>query len=52
VPDEWKAPQAARYIATVHDFDTQEGIDFLVMKYVPGVSVADTLARGPHWWLR
>jgi serine/threonine protein kinase/tetratricopeptide (TPR) repeat protein len=34
-------------IATVHDFDTQEGIDFLVMEYVPGVSVADTLARGP-----
>jgi len=34
-------------IATVHDFDTQEGIDFLVMEYVPGASVVDTLAQGP-----
>jgi serine/threonine protein kinase len=28
-------------IATVHDFDTQEGVDFLVMEYIPGVTVAE-----------
>ena len=34
-------------IATVHDFDTQDGVDFLVMEYVKGKSLADTLASGP-----
>ena len=33
-------------IATVYDFDTQEGVDFLVMEYVDGVTLADRLARG------
>lgn len=33
-------------IATVHDFDTQDGVDFLVMEYVTGQSLADKLARG------
>src|SRR4030095_13524844 len=28
-------------IETVYDFDTQEGVDFLVMEYIPG----ETLAR-------
>src|SRR5262245_11084567 len=23
-------------IATIHDFDTDEGVDFLVMEYIPG----------------
>jgi predicted Ser/Thr protein kinase len=32
-------------IATIHDFDTQEGVDFLVMEYIPGISLSD--AMGP-----
>ncbi|HEV2490150.1 MAG TPA: protein kinase [Candidatus Acidoferrales bacterium] len=32
-------------IATVHDFDTQDGVDFLVMEYVKGESLAERLAR-------
>ncbi|MBI3697184.1 MAG: protein kinase, partial [Acidobacteria bacterium] len=31
-------------IETVHDFDTQEGVDFLVMEFVPGVSLDERLA--------
>ena len=34
-------------IATIHDFDTHEGIDFLVMEYIPGVSLSDKIAGGP-----
>jgi serine/threonine protein kinase/Tfp pilus assembly protein PilF len=34
-------------IATVHDFDTQDGIDFLVMEYVKGATLAETLVSGP-----
>lgn len=34
-------------IETVHDFDTQEGVDFLVMEYIPGVTLDDKLASGP-----
>jgi serine/threonine-protein kinase len=34
-------------IETIHDFDTQEGVDFLVMEYVPGQTVAARLAGGP-----
>lgn len=33
-------------IATIHDFDTQEGVDFLVMEYVQGVTLADKLRAG------
>jgi serine/threonine protein kinase/Tfp pilus assembly protein PilF len=32
-------------IATIHDFDTQQGIDFLVMEYVPGVTLSEKLAN-------
>jgi serine/threonine-protein kinase len=32
-------------IATVHDFDTQQGIDFLVMEYVPGVTLSERIAN-------
>jgi eukaryotic-like serine/threonine-protein kinase len=34
-------------IATIHDFDTQAGSDFLVMEYVPGVTLSERLAAGP-----
>lgn len=31
-------------IATVHDFNTQDGLDFLVMEYIPGITVDQKLA--------
>jgi eukaryotic-like serine/threonine-protein kinase len=34
-------------IATIHDFDTQEGIDFLVMEFVPGVTRSERIASRP-----
>ncbi len=34
-------------IATVHDFDTQEGVDFIVMELVEGASLADKVKTGP-----
>jgi len=34
------------HIATVHDFATQDGTDFLVMEFVPGSSLAGRLAGG------
>jgi serine/threonine protein kinase len=34
-------------IATVHDFDTHSGVDFLVMEYVPGDSLDQKVAKGP-----
>jgi len=34
-------------IATVYDFDTQAGVDFLVMEYVPGTPLSEKLAAGP-----
>ncbi len=33
-------------IETVHDFDTQGGVDFLVMECVPGVTLKEKLAGG------
>src|SRR3989304_10427739 len=33
-------------IQTVHDFDTQGGVDFLVTEYVAGASLDDKLAGG------
>src|SRR6266852_4984476 len=33
-------------IATVHDFDTNDGIDFLVMEYVDGVTLTQKVAQG------
>jgi len=34
-------------IATIHDFDTQQGVDFLVMEYIPGTTLSDRLAKRP-----
>jgi TolB-like protein/Tfp pilus assembly protein PilF len=34
-------------IQTVHDFDTQEGTDFLVAEYIAGPTLAEKLAAGP-----
>lgn len=34
-------------IAVVHDFDSDEGIDFLVTEYLPGTSLAERLSNGP-----
>ena len=34
-------------IETVFDFDTQEGVDFLVMEHIPGKTLAEKLAGGP-----
>src|SRR5216684_6622981 len=31
-------------IATIHDFDTQQGVDFLVMEYIPGITLSEKLA--------
>ena len=34
-------------IAIIHDFDTQQGVDFLVMEYIPGVTLSEKIAIGP-----
>ena len=34
-------------IATVHDFDSHDGIDFLVTEYVAGDELSARIARGP-----
>jgi len=34
-------------VATIFDFDTQDGVDFLVMEYVPGGTLQSRLQRGP-----
>ncbi|MCL4522760.1 MAG: protein kinase [Acidobacteria bacterium] len=34
------------HVAIVHDFDTHEGVDYLVMEFVPGVALSDRLAQG------
>src|SRR5512147_2967287 len=34
-------------IATVHDFDTQDGTDFLVTELVPGLTLDEKLMAGP-----
>jgi eukaryotic-like serine/threonine-protein kinase len=34
-------------IATIHDFDTQQGLDFLVMESIRGVSLRERLASQP-----
>jgi serine/threonine protein kinase/tetratricopeptide (TPR) repeat protein len=34
-------------IATVHDFDTQQGVDFLVMEYIQGITLSEKVAGRP-----
>jgi serine/threonine protein kinase/tetratricopeptide (TPR) repeat protein len=34
-------------IATIFDFDTQLGVDFLAMEMIPGATLSSTLAAGP-----
>jgi eukaryotic-like serine/threonine-protein kinase len=34
-------------VATIHDFDTQQGVDFLVMEYIPGITLSERVAAGP-----
>lgn len=34
-------------IATIHEFDSQDGIDFLVLELVPGVTLSDRIGQGP-----
>jgi len=34
-------------VATVHDFDTQDGVDFLVMEYIEGTTLSTMIAAGP-----
>ncbi len=34
-------------IEIVHDFDTRDGIDFLVMEYIPGITLSNKLTEGP-----
>jgi len=34
-------------IATIHDFDTHQGVDFLVMEYIPGITLSEKLTAGP-----
>src|SRR5262249_51047916 len=33
-------------IATIYDFDSQQGLDFLVMEYIPGITLSQALS-GP-----
>ena len=33
-------------IETVHEFGSQNGVDFLVMEYIPGATLAERLAAG------
>ena len=35
------------HIATIYDLDRQDGIDFLVMEYIPGETLAEKVRRGP-----
>src|SRR5713226_6481177 len=35
------------HICTLHDIGHQDGIDYLVMEYIEGESLADRLAKGP-----
>jgi eukaryotic-like serine/threonine-protein kinase len=33
-------------VATIYDFDTQQGVDFLVMEFIPGATLSEKVAVG------
>ncbi len=33
-------------VATIHDFNTEDGVDFLAMEYIPGVTLGENLPPG------
>ncbi len=33
-------------ISTIFDFDTQDGLDFLVMEYIPGITLDERISHG------
>src|SRR5690348_1463464 len=35
-------------IATIHHFDSQGGVDYLVMEYVPGKTLREIISHGPR----
>ncbi len=37
-------------VQSVYDFDTQDGVDFLVVEFVPGVTLAERIAGGALSW--
>ena len=34
-------------VATIHDFDTQQGVDFLVMEHILGITLSEKVAARP-----
>jgi tetratricopeptide (TPR) repeat protein/predicted Ser/Thr protein kinase len=34
-------------VATIYDFDRQRGVDFLVMEYIPGITLSEKVAAKP-----
>jgi serine/threonine protein kinase len=34
-------------VATIYDFDTYQGVDFLVMEYISGITLSEKVAAGP-----
>jgi eukaryotic-like serine/threonine-protein kinase len=34
-------------VATIYDFDTEQGVDFLVMEYIRGITLSEKVAAGP-----
>ncbi len=34
-------------VATIHDFDTQQDVDFLVMEYISGITLSEKVVAGP-----
>lgn len=41
------AQLTGRHVVVVHDFGEHDGLPFIVMERLPGVSLADHIARGP-----
>src|SRR6185312_10509703 len=41
------AQPTGRHVVVVHDLGQHDGLPFIVMERLPGVSLADCMARGP-----